>query len=92
MNAREQLLQELDHAPDTLVEKVLDFCLFIKTRPSIAQPEDQPIPDRNSGLLSLLTNIQIIQAEVPAEEWQKTPQDGSINHDHYLYGSPKVEY
>jgi hypothetical protein len=91
MNAREQLLQELDHAPDILVEKVLDFCLFIKNRPSIAQPEDQPIPEHNSGLLSLLTNIQMIQAEVPAEEWQKMPRDGSINHDHYLYGSPKLE-
>jgi hypothetical protein len=92
MNAREQLIQELDHAPDILVEKVLDFCLFIKNRSSIAQPEDPIVYEHNSGLLSLLTNINLIQAEVPAEEWQKMPRDGAINHDHYLYGSPKVEH
>ena len=28
-------------------------------------------------------------AKVPKEEWAKLPTDGSINHDHYLYGAPK---
>lgn len=27
--------------------------------------------------------------DVPAEEWEKLPADGAINHDHYLYGAPK---
>lgn len=27
--------------------------------------------------------------DVPPEEWEKLPTDGAINHDHYLYGSPK---
>ncbi|MGI8668890.1 MAG: hypothetical protein ACR2J3_03470 [Aridibacter sp.] len=30
-----------------------------------------------------------ISESVPLEEWEKLPSDGSINHDHYLYGSPK---
>ncbi|MDS3859959.1 hypothetical protein RIF25_03965 [Thermosynechococcaceae cyanobacterium BACA0444] len=41
-----------------------------------------------SSLLDLVTQIQ---AQVPIEEWQKLPTDLSINHDHYLYSSPKVE-
>jgi hypothetical protein len=32
-----------------------------------------------------------LAAKVPPEEWEKLPRDGSINHDHYLYGAPKVE-
>lgn len=28
-------------------------------------------------------------AEIPDEEWEKMPVDGSEQHDHYLYGSPK---
>jgi hypothetical protein len=30
-----------------------------------------------------------ISASIPLEEWEKLPSDGSVNHDHYLYGSPK---
>ena len=32
-----------------------------------------------------------IGASVPAEEWEKTPADASMNLDHYLYGAPKRE-
>lgn len=33
--------------------------------------------------------IAEISAEIPDEEWDKLPSDGSVNHDHYLYGAPK---
>jgi hypothetical protein len=33
--------------------------------------------------------IAEISAEIPMEEWEKLPSDGSVNHDHYLYGAPK---
>jgi hypothetical protein len=33
--------------------------------------------------------ISEISGDVPIEEWDKIPNDGSINHDHYLYGAPK---
>ena len=34
-------------------------------------------------------NLAELSAEVPAQEWQNVPTDGSEQHDHYLYGSPK---
>ena len=34
MTAREQLIQEIDQAPDFLVEELLDFLLFAKARTS----------------------------------------------------------
>lgn len=30
-----------------------------------------------------------ISESIPLEEWEKLPSDGSVNHDHYLYGAPK---
>ena len=33
--------------------------------------------------------IAEITADVPAEEFDKLPRDGSREHDHYLYGHPK---
>ena len=35
--------------------------------------------------------ITEISSQVSEEEWAKLPTDGSINHDHYLYGAPKKE-
>ena len=33
--------------------------------------------------------ITEISSQVPDEVWATIPNDGSINHDHYLYGAPK---
>ena len=33
--------------------------------------------------------IQDIVKDVPDEVWERLPADGSEQHDHYLYGSPK---
>ncbi|CAN5182492.1 MAG: hypothetical protein ACR2GW_10880 [Pyrinomonadaceae bacterium] len=33
--------------------------------------------------------IAEISSQVPDEEWDQLPADGSLNHDHYLYGGPK---
>jgi|GEM_PF-322128 len=90
MTVREQLSKELEQAPESLVEEILDFCLFVKQRQQ-AKANNQAIAPKTNGILDLLESIKAIQAQVPNEEWDKIPHDGSINHDHYLYGSPKVE-
>lgn len=92
MTNREQLIKEIEQAPDELVEEILDFCLFVKQRQQ-AKATAQPVSSEPqiSGILELLERVKEIQAQVPAEEWDKLPHDGSINHDHYLYGAPKVE-
>ena len=81
---REQLVKEIEQAPDALVAELLNFYLFIKQRKETSDLSQ-------SGLLEFLSEVQGIQAEVPVQEWDKLPHDGSINHDHYLYGAPKVE-
>ena len=90
MTVREQLSKELEQAPESLVEEILDFCLFVKQRQQ-AKINNQATETKTKGILDLLERVKEIQAQVPAEKWDKLPHDGSINHDHYLYGSPKIE-
>ena len=33
--------------------------------------------------------INEISSQIPLEEWEKIPNDASVNLDHYLYGAPK---
>jgi hypothetical protein len=91
MSAKEQLLNEIENAPDAMVEEILDFCLFLKQRQQAGTQASAAPASQSSGILDLLKQVEAIQAQVPLEEWNKLPHDGSINHDHYLYGSPKVE-
>ncbi len=88
MTVRERLLLAIEQAPENLLEELLSICDRAKQPVSMsaAAPE---LTDR--GLLDLLDQVQVIQAQVPAAEWAKLPHDGAINHDHYLYGAPKVE-
>ena len=90
MTVREQLSRELEQAPDSIVEEILDFCLFVKQRQQ-SKVNDRAIAPKTNGILDLLERVKEIQAQVPAEEWDRLPHDGSINHDHYLYGAPKIE-
>jgi hypothetical protein len=91
MSAKEQLLNEIAYAPDAMVEEILDFCLFLKQRQQGKAEKPAASEPQASGILELLKQIEAIQAQVPLEEWDKLPHDGAINHDHYLYGAPKVE-
>jgi len=90
MTVREQLSKELEQVSDSLVEEILDFCLFLKQRQQ-AKANNQAIEPKTNGILDLLERVKVTQSQVPIEEWDKLPHDGSINHDHYLYSSPKVE-
>jgi hypothetical protein len=78
MTVREQLSQELEQAPDSLVEEILDFCLFLKQRQP-AKTNHQATETKTNGILDLLERVKEIQAQVPTEEWDKLPHDGSIN-------------
>lgn len=91
MSAKERLLNEIESVPDAIVEEILDFCLFLKHRHQ-EKAQNMTVSDSQSnGILDFLRQVEEIQSKVPAEEWNKLPHDGSVNHDHYLYGSPKVE-
>ena len=46
-----------------------------------APPTDRP----------LIELLEELWASVPEDEWDSIPRDLGVNHDHYLYGAPKVK-
>jgi hypothetical protein len=88
MTVRERLLLAIEQAPENLLEELLSICDRAKQPVTVSGAEPELA---NRGLLDLLDQVQVIQAQVTAEEWSNLPHDGAINHDHYLYGAPKVE-
>ena len=39
----------------------------------------------------LMLKLEELRAKLPKDVFEGYPTDGSLNHDHYLYGSPKKE-
>ncbi|MCY7277038.1 MAG: hypothetical protein LH702_25750 [Phormidesmis sp. CAN_BIN44] len=66
--------------PKEQQKEVLEFvhALVQKT-----QPEEQK--------QTIWEKMHELAAKVPDEVWAKVPTDGSYQHDHYLYGTPKRE-
>lgn len=71
---------------DAITEKVKDL-------PSEDQKEVLRIVEEkiaaNSTAKPFWERMIEISSQIPDEEWAKLPSDGSVNHDHYLYGAPK---
>jgi hypothetical protein len=92
MTIKEQLIQELDQLPESILGQILNFVLFLKNRlldvtgrsPSVSDP-----PSEEPNVLLKLA--EMATRDVPEEAWKDLPPDFSINLDHYLYGAPKVE-
>lgn len=87
MTLRDQLTQEIAQTSDELIGEILDFCRLLKQRTQ----SDPTLPHKTGGILDLLASVKAIQSQVPSEEWDKLPHDGAINHDYYLYNSPRIE-
>ena len=62
--------------PETKQKKVLEFVSQLQA-------------DEQTSLQSLFRKIEERGQNIPDEVWQEIPPDGSINHDHYLYGAKK---
>ncbi len=86
MNAKEQLIQAIEQSPEPLIEELLDFLLFAKSR---------RYQNTNSDLDDLQLHkplwefAQDLMKDAPPEALVQLPTDGAKNHDHYLYGTPK---
>lgn len=51
MTVRDKLSKELEQVPDSLIEEILDFCIFLKQRQPV-KTEDIKILEGNSVLIS----------------------------------------
>jgi hypothetical protein len=84
MTVRERLLLAIEQAPENLLEELLSICDRAKQPPIGAETA-------SSDLDRFFQSVDQIRADIPADPLDTTPTDMAVNHDHYLYGSPKVE-
>lgn len=79
MTLREQLIRELETAPDQVVEQVFDFLLLAKMKHH--RREEQPKPFGQF--------LEELVADIPQQVLDTLPTDSAEQHDHYIYGTPK---
>lgn len=79
-NLEQAILEKIQALPDKKQQEVLELVDQMLTE---AQPQT-----RKNGR-PIWEIIEEIVSEAPPETWDDVPTDGSVNHDHYLYGAPK---
>ncbi|MGB3292600.1 MAG: hypothetical protein WBB01_06430 [Phormidesmis sp.] len=79
MTPREQLIQEIEQAPEATIEELLDFLLLAKMR-HFRQPERER---------SFSAFIEELVADIPPEVLGTLPTDSAAEHDHYIYDTRK---
>jgi hypothetical protein len=100
MTAKEKLLYEVEQVSDDLVEEVLNFLLFTKTK----QLQGRRSPENHTRISkaeqaieypenlehSIWDNFSSFTEDIPEDVLAQLPTDGVEQHDHhYIYGTPK---
>lgn len=92
MSPRKQLIEEINQAPDFLLEEVLSFFLFVKLRLSERRNGTQTaIAPPSNKVPTFLRKAREINQELTSNPAQSLPTDFAKNLDHYLYGAPKLD-
>ena len=78
MNLEQQIIEKIRILPEEKQAKVLEYVQEIGEQKELKLPK-------------YLQRIEELRKKVPEDAWAEVPMDGSLNHDHYLYGSPKRE-
>ncbi|MBR8831947.1 MAG: hypothetical protein N5P05_002554 [Chroococcopsis gigantea SAG 12.99] len=97
MTVREKLTQEIQKSSDSVLEKVLDFLLFLKSQNNEVQVQSnsfQNSHEQNAAQEApserpIWQLFEEVADNLPEEILADLPTDGSNHHDHYLYGNPK---
>ncbi len=63
---------------------------YTREQPEIRTNEKEESLETGDGLDSILEIVSAATKEVPEDEWDRVPDDLSINVDHYLYGSKRT--
>ena len=74
----QQIIETIRVLPE---EKQLEALEFLKQKVEEEKPKKKKIWEKIDELMQTL----------PKDAFEGMPTDGSLNHDHYLYGSPKRE-
>ena len=85
---KNQILTVLDSLPDQLAAQVLDFAWYIKERHALNLPSQQAEGQQTERII-LAGNEDIWDTLADLTGVVEAPADWALEHDHYLYGTPK---
>ena len=78
-NLEQAILEKLQALPDEKQQEVLALV------DEMLREGQAPRPREKRPIWEI---IEEISREAPPGTWDEVPTDGSVNHDHYLYGAP----
>ncbi|MBN3928034.1 hypothetical protein [Nostoc sp. NMS4] len=102
MTAKEQLLREIEQAPEELIEAILNLLKSVKAQPSFQGSNQDSIQEADStqviaspqeadnSLQNLFNEFEQFAQSIPSEELVNLHTDSAEQHDQYLYGTPKT--
>ncbi|MBG1269989.1 hypothetical protein [Nostoc sp. WHI] len=102
MTAKEQLLREIEQAPEELIEAILYILQSVKAQPSFQGSNQDSIQEADStqviaspleadnSLQNLFNEFEQFAQSIPSEELVNLHTDSAEQHDQYLYGTPKT--
>lgn len=70
-------------------EEILEVVKILPQDDQLAILQQAKSLANKSKRRSIWDKIRAHAAEIPKEEWDRMPIDGSEQHDHYLYNTPK---
>jgi hypothetical protein len=92
MSTKDHLIQEINQAPEFLLEEVLNFFLFLKLRLSQRSFSNSSISSAQTNPEPIfLQKAQEISQQLFHDQTVELPADFAKNLDHYLYGVPKTD-
>lgn len=79
----QQVIETIRVLPEEKQKEVLEYAKKIVEIEDTENKNGKPKPRK------LFQKLEELRAKLPPDAWKNSPTDGSLNHDHYLYGSPK---
>lgn len=82
---QQQVINAIRILPEEKQKEILEYVKKISEVEESGenQQEEKPKPRK------LFQKLEELRAKLPPDAWKDSPTDGSLNHDHYLYGAPK---
>jgi hypothetical protein len=80
-NLEQAILEKIQALPDEKQQEILALVEGMLREEEDKQPRETVRP--------IWEIIEEISSQAPPGTWDSVPTDGSVNHDHYLYGAPK---
>ncbi|AFY30603.1 hypothetical protein [Calothrix sp. PCC 7507] len=102
MTAKEQLLREIEQAPEALIEAILHLLQSVKAQSSEHGSNQDSIQEADStqviaspleadnSLQNLFNEFEQFAQSIPPEELVNLHTDSAQQHDQYLYGNPQT--